>query len=137
MQASAFMGWLAVVLGWFVLTVLRGDRRRFAFGALASAFLVIAGLDFVNPDAVIVSTNAFYGRLDAESPADERPLASFSADAAPAIVDALPGLSPEIQHAVRAKLNTRFGPQAIAAQSDWRTFNVSRDQAREAVSRLQ
>jgi MFS family permease len=136
-QASAFMGWLALALVWFMLTVLRGQRRRFAFGALASAFLVIAGLDFVNPDALIVSTNAQHGRLDADSPVDERPLASFSADATPAIVEALPGLSPDIQQAIRAKLNTRFGPPAIVAQSDWRTFNISRDQAREAVARLQ
>ena len=64
----------------------------------------------------------------------ERPLASFSADATPAIVDALPGLRLDTQRTIRAKLERRFGPQS-AAQSDWRTFNVSRDQAREAVAR--
>jgi hypothetical protein len=134
-QASAFMGWLAVVLGWFVLTVLRGDRRRFAFGALISGFLVIAGLDFANPDAIIVSTNARYGHLEADAPFDQRPLASFSADATPAIVDALPGLGLDTQRTIRAKLERRFGPSS-AAQSDWRTFNVSRDRAREAVAGL-
>jgi hypothetical protein len=134
-QASAFMAWLAVVLGWFLLTVLRNHRRRFAFGALASAFVVIGFLDLVNPDALIVNTNARYGRLDAESPADERPLASFSADATPAILDALPLLSPETQHSIRIKLNRRFGPQRTD-QSDWRTFNWSRDVARAAVANL-
>jgi Domain of unknown function (DUF4173) len=135
-QASVFMAWLAVVLGWFMLTVLRGHRRRFAFGALASAFVTIAGLDFANPDALIVATNAYYGHLETDAPFDERPLASFSADATPAIVDALPGLSPEAQRPIRAKLNRRFGPQSTA-DGDWRAFNWSRDQAREAVTALQ
>src|SRR5438105_10526827 len=49
LQASVFMGWLMIVLGWFVMTVLRDQRRRFAFGALVSAFVVIAGLDVANP----------------------------------------------------------------------------------------
>ena len=31
------MVWLAVVLSWFILTVLRGRRDRFAFGALLAA----------------------------------------------------------------------------------------------------
>jgi hypothetical protein len=134
-QASAFMGWLVIVLGWFMLTVLRGDRRRFAFGTLASAFVVIAGLDFANPDALIVSTNAQYRHLESEAPFDGRAWSSFSADATPAIVDALPLLSAENQARVRAELNSRFGPR-LSEQSDWRTFNVSRDQAREAVGGL-
>src|SRR5207249_11268854 len=45
LQASAVMAWLAIVLIWFVVTVLRGERQRFVFGALVSAWMVIAGLD--------------------------------------------------------------------------------------------
>ena len=41
-QASAFMAWLAVVLVWFALTVLRGQRRRFAFGALVAGLVTAA-----------------------------------------------------------------------------------------------
>jgi hypothetical protein len=135
-QALAFMAWLAVVLGWFMLTVLRGDRRHFAFGALASAFVIIAGLDVANPDALIVATNAYYGHLETAAPFDERPLASFSADATPAIVEALPGLSLEGQRTIRAKLDSRFGPQS-QGRGEWRTINESRDPAREAVAGLQ
>ena len=39
---TAFMGWLAVVFVWFCLTVLRGHRERFAFGAMVAGFLLIA-----------------------------------------------------------------------------------------------
>src|SRR5439155_15568837 len=33
---TAFMGWLAIVWVWFLATVLRGQRKRFAFGALVT-----------------------------------------------------------------------------------------------------
>lgn len=49
---SAFMGWLAVVFLWFTVTVLRGRRRRFAGGALASAFMTVLTLHALNPVAV-------------------------------------------------------------------------------------
>ena len=41
-QALALMAWLAVVLVWFAVTVLRGQRRRFAFGALMLALSPLA-----------------------------------------------------------------------------------------------
>jgi hypothetical protein len=131
-QASVFMAWLAIVLGWFVVTVLRDQRRRFAFGALASAFVVIAGLDLANPDALVVRTNAHYAHLEGDAGFDERPLASLSADATPAIVDALPLLSPQGRAIVVDRLEHRFGSEP----GDWRTFNFSRDAAREAVAPL-
>ena len=125
-----------VVLGWFVVTVLRGDRRRFAFGTLVSAFIVIGGLDVANPDTLIVRTNAHYGHLEFDTPLDARPLSSFSADATPAIVDALPLLSAQGQRAVVAELNGRYGSQ-VSASDDWRTFNWSRSQARAALGQIQ
>jgi hypothetical protein len=133
LQASMFMGWLTMVLGWFMLTVLRDRRRRFAFGALASAFVVIAGLNVVNPDALIVRTNAYYGQLESDDGRfDQRPLASLSADAVPAIVAALPQMSAPGQQAVLAALQQRFA----AGPTDWRTYNWSRDAAREALAAL-
>src|SRR5438445_12456869 len=110
LQASVFMGWLTVVLSWFGMTVLRDQRSRFAFGALASAFVVIAGLDFANPDAVIVRTNAHYRHLEGDAGFDERPLASLSADATPAIVEALPLLSPQGYRTVVTRLKQRYAP---------------------------
>jgi hypothetical protein len=133
LQASVFMGWLTIVLGWFVLTVLRDQRRRFAFGALISAFVVIAGLNVANPDALIVRTNAYYGHLESDDGRfDQRPLASLSADAVPAIVAALPDMSAQGQRTVIATLQRRYA----AGPTDLRTYNWSRDAAREAVALL-
>jgi hypothetical protein len=124
-QAAVFMGWLALVLLWFLATVLRGQRRRFAFGALVSAWLVVVALDVANPDDLIVRTNAHYDHLESALGFDERPLASLSADALPAVVDALPRLSPPAQRLVRDRLTARHGEPT----GDWRTFNLSRELA--------
>jgi len=134
---------LAFVLVWFVATVLRDQRRRFAFGALLSAWLVIAGLDVLNPDALIVRTNAAYGHLEFGAPLqtgraaasaafEQRPLASLSADATPAIVEVLPQLSEAARQVVIERLLQRDGAEG----SDWRTFNWSRAQAHQAVAGL-
>jgi len=96
---------------------------------LAIRVLVTAVL---NPDALIVRTNAHYGHLEFDTPLDARALASFSADATPAIVDALPLLSPQGQGAVLTELNRRYGSQE-SASGDWRTFNWSRAQAGAAI----
>ena len=131
-QASAFMAWLGVVLAWFVLTVLRGYRQWFGFGALASAFVILALLDTVNPDALIVQTNARFGHLEARTVFDERPLASFSPDATPAIVEALPLLSAEARTQVEARLE-RQRRWLTQTGGDWRALNLSRDAAARAL----
>ena len=62
LYVTAFMAWLALVFVWFALTVLRDRRERFAFGALLSAFGLIAALHVLNPDAAIVRANAALAR---------------------------------------------------------------------------
>ena len=54
---TAFMGWLVLVFGWFVATVLRGRRERFGTGALLAGWLLLAGLNLANPDAIIARVN--------------------------------------------------------------------------------
>lgn len=131
-QSSAFMLWLGIVLVWFVATVLRGQRARFAFGALLSAWMVIAGLDVLNPDALIVRTNAERGHLLANGRFDRLAMASLSADATPTIVEALPQLPERERAQIAERLIKRFPEMS----SDWRTFNWSRGQAQAAVASL-
>ncbi len=132
-QASAMMLWLSIVLVWFLATVLRGQRARFAFGALMSTFVVIAALDMVNPDEQIVRTNAVHGHLLDNGHLDQRPLASMSPDATPAIVDALPLIpEPERQEVVK-RLQRRYSMPT----EDWRGFNWSRSRAAAALAQVQ
>ncbi len=128
LYTTAFMGWLAVVFVWFALTVLRGRRERFVFGALLAGFAAIGLLHLLNPDAVIVQVNI--GRVDAPRPLDARYLAGLSADAVPTLIAALPSLREEDRCYVAARLLARWPPRA---QIDWRTWNLARAQAQQAV----
>ncbi|MEO8041743.1 MAG: DUF4173 domain-containing protein, partial [Acidobacteriota bacterium] len=47
------MIWLAIVFGWFAVTVFRGARNRFAWGALWSAIVILGATNLMNPDAFI------------------------------------------------------------------------------------
>ncbi len=53
----AFMVLLALVFVWFSLTVLRGARRQFAWGALWLTLFMLGTLHVMNPDDYIVRTN--------------------------------------------------------------------------------
>jgi hypothetical protein len=75
---TTFMGWLALVFMWFMATVLRGRRDRFAFGALLTGFLGIAVLHFLNPDDLITRTNL--ARVAAGRSFDVKYATSLSAD---------------------------------------------------------
>jgi len=133
LYATAFMVYLAGVFAWFGWTVLRGQRRRFAFGALVHGFAVLAGLHLLNPDAFIVRTNL-------ARPADHRPFdaayaASLSADAVSDLLAALPRLAFKEQCRAANGLLAQWGRGARArgVTDDWRNWNLVRARARRAV----
>jgi hypothetical protein len=128
LYAAAVMVGLVAVCGWFAATALRGRRDQFAFGAALVAAVVLLTLNLANPDALIVSVNA--GRTGAESSFDARYVASLSADAAPALVAALPALRPEERRVVASQLLRRWGS---SQEPDWRSWNWSRWLARQVV----
>ena len=88
LYTTIFMVWISVVLVWFVLTVLRARRDRFAFGALIAGFAAIFAINAMNPDALIASTNI--DRLEEGKRFDAYYLTTLSADAVPVIVESLP-----------------------------------------------
>ncbi|MGH7672704.1 MAG: DUF4153 domain-containing protein [Gemmatimonadales bacterium] len=128
LYATALMIYLLGVLAWFGWTVLRGRRRRFAFGALIQGFVVLAGLHVVNPDQFIVRTNLARG--PAVHPFDATYALSLGADAVPALLDALPHLDERSRCAVASGLLSRWTSDEGA---DWRTWNWSRGRARRLV----
>ena len=149
---TAFMAWLAGVFAWFAWTVLRGQRARFAFGALVQGWVVLAGLHVLNPDAFIARQNLaraiagqeirdprVYGEDDstvaqsstARPEPDVRYLAwQLSADAVPELLAAMPRLSSKNQQAVSEALLHRW---ADAAPRDWRSWNWSAGRATRLV----
>ncbi len=129
LYTTAFMGWLAIVFVWFIATVLRGRRERFVFGALIAGFIVLAGLNLLNPDGFIVRTNA--GRVNAPNPFDASYVLGLSADAVPALIEALPAMNDTDRCVTAARILQRWSPPV---QFDWLTWNWSRIQAWWAVS---
>jgi hypothetical protein len=129
LYTTAFMGWLAIVFVWFMLTVLRGQRERFVFGALLAGFGMLIGLNVLNPDDFIVRTNT--GRVNAPNPFDASYVVALSADAVPALIEALPAMNDQDRCTTAARILARWSPPV---QFDWLTWNWSRIQAWWAVN---
>ena len=123
---TAFMLWLALVFLWFGATVLRGQPKFFAWGALWTALLVIGGLHVLNPDDLIVRHNAKLMQQGRQFDAGYNSH-SLSDDAVPALTEFLPEMSFENQCTVKHELLHRLETDKTA---DFRTFNFSRWTAR-------
>ncbi|HEX8143904.1 MAG TPA: DUF4173 domain-containing protein [Pyrinomonadaceae bacterium] len=125
---TAFMGWLALVFVWFALTVLRGARERFMWGAMVAAFLMVGVLHVINPDALIVRVNM--GQVQAGRSLDAAYVASLSADAVPALLEALPGMNHYDQCVMKTSLLRRYDEWRGA---DWRSWNLARARALSTI----
>ena len=131
LYGTVFMIWLAGVLGWFALTVLRRQRRRFFFGAIAGGLACIAMLHVVNPHALIARINITRASTGAQY--DGAYLGTLSADAAPVLVDRLASLPAAERCRVTALLEKRWSGDR---RGGWRTWNVADARARRLVSAL-
>ncbi len=125
---TAFMAWLAVVFVWFALTVLRGRREGFWFGAMLAGFALVAVLQALNPDALIARTNLARAREGRRF--DARYVTWLSADAVPDLLAGLPNLAPQDRCALAASLLARW---PVSERPDWRSWTRSRAQAWKLV----
>jgi hypothetical protein len=117
-----FILWLSIVFVWFALTVLRGARQHFAWGALWSALVLLAGLHFFNPDAFIARRNIELMKQGREYDARYN-ARELSADAVPVLIEGLPFMTRDQQCAVRAGIINR------QVDKDFRGWNRSRSVA--------
>ena len=125
------MIWLALIFIWFTLTVLRGAREQFAWGALWSAFVILGAVHVLNPDAYIVRTNI---RLMQEGRSfDASYNSNLSDDAVPVLLKSLDEMSFEQQCRVKNKLFYRI--DQAENETDIRSFNFSRWSARQAIEK--
>jgi hypothetical protein len=142
--ATAFMVWLAFVLLWFALTVLRGERDRFAFGTLVAGFATAVLLNAVSPDALVARVNI--ERLEAGERFDPYYLAALSADAVPVLVESFPDVGETHPYQVYAgggdkEPTAHRGPtlqQVVERRwkrgpEDWRSWNLARIRAERLV----
>ena len=130
LYTTIFMVWISVVLLWFIFTLLRARRDRFAFGALLAGFAAIFAINVMNPDALIASTNI--DRMEDGKRFDAYYLTTLSADAVPVLVEALPEIGD------RRMWNGHNDEKAVvdrwdSGQADWRTCNLGRSRASQLV----
>ena len=132
--ASVAIAWIAGVLAWFAVTVLRDRRERFIGGAMVSAFGVWALLVAANPDAIIANANL--ARLERDGKVDASYLGYLSYDAAPALVAALPRMSAAQRCEVRRALaRDRVALEQREDDRDWRAWSLAGWRAQRAWRR--
>ena len=131
LYVSVFIVWLTVVLGWLVFTVLRGRRRRFAFGAIIAGVASIAALHGLNPHALIARVNL--DRAAAGKQYDGKYLGTLSADAVPVILARLDQLPEAERCRATGMLKERWSGERPGG---WRTWNLSDWRARRLVAPL-
>lgn len=126
---SVIIVWLALVLGWLVFTVLRGQRDRFAFGASMAAVACLVMLTALNPDDLIARVNL--DRAAAGKNYDPDYLVALSGDAVPAILARFDRLPEAERCRVGEKLNKRWG---APNPGGWRTWNLGDARARRLIA---
>ncbi|HEX6063160.1 MAG TPA: DUF4173 domain-containing protein [Longimicrobiales bacterium] len=131
LYGTMVMVWLTVVLAWLAATVLRGNRRRFAFGAVVAGLACIALLHVLNPHALIARVNI--KRATSGAQYDGRYLGTLSADAVPTLIGWMPALPESERCRVTKMLEERWSEERPGG---WRTWNLSDARARELVAEL-
>jgi hypothetical protein len=127
--ATAFMVWIGSVLLWFSITALFRDGRHFGFGMVTSGFALLAGLNVLNPDALIARRNL--ARVDLGQSRDVSYLASLSADAVPALLAGLRDLDAQDRCVIWEQIERR---RWIYSKNDWRSWNLGRARAIKALA---
>lgn len=125
-----FMMWLAVVFVWFSLTVLRGARKHFAWGALWSAFLILGATHVLNPDEFIVKTNIALAEQGREFDADYN--SNLSDDALPVLLHSFESLTAADQQTAIRRIATRYCK--MRDEGDLRSWNLSRSRAAKMLN---
>jgi hypothetical protein len=116
------MIWLAVVFGWFALTVLRGSRNNFAWGALWAAVVLLGATNLMNPHAFIARTNVDLMHKGREF--DASYIRELGADAVPTMLAAVPSMNLENQCTTKWELHMIYTD--LGKYGDLRSLNLSR-----------
>ena len=119
--ALAILLWVALVLVWFGMTVLRGSRARFAPGVLVISAIWLGALNLSNPERWVVTTNV--ARAEEGREFDVAYHAQLSGDALPTLLAAQGRLAPAHAAALRTAIDRVWTARA-RARPDWRHWSV-------------
>ncbi len=105
------------------------DGRHFGFGMVTSGFTLLAGLNVLNPDALIARRNL--ARVDFGQYRDISYLASLSADAVAALLAGLRDVDAQKRCVVWEQIQRR---RWAYGKNDWRRWNLGRATAIKALA---
>jgi hypothetical protein len=132
LYTHSFMIWLTIVLGLFLLALLRSKPRLFVLGGFVSALAYLAVLNIANPDALIVRENV--ARYHSSGAIDAYYLAGLSADATPDLVAALGALDAGSRDTIARALDQQHDSLvSAAAQQGWPSWQLGRARAVAAI----
>lgn len=120
--ALSVLIWVGLTLAWFAVTVLRGQRQRFAPGVLIISALWIGGLNLANPERWVVETNI--RRAERGQEFDIAYHAQLSADALPALRSSAIRLGALRETELKAALDATWAQRNARRAGDWREWTL-------------
>jgi len=114
---AVFMLWLATVLVWLALTVLRDRGRPFIGGAVISGMTFLLALNVADPDAVVARVNVWRAErsVSSDQALDLVHLASLRGAGTPMAVDAV--LRADVSTSVATTPNSVAAHRCLAART--------------------
>jgi hypothetical protein len=128
-HAAATLIWIALTLLLFCATVLRGKRNLLPFAVAVSGYVVLMGMNAVNPDALVARVNIT--RMATDGKFDPKYTFRLSADAVPVFLEAIPTMGVVHRSALAGRLLQEYA-SPVPAQ-DIRTWNAARITAASLV----
>ena len=131
--------WLAIGIGITVVLLVRDRMRWLLHGLAMAAIAVLVGINLVGPSRVIAEQNVervldpSFVPPDGRSGLDVTYALRLGDDAIPALVRALPALSPADRSALELRLVERRSALRAAETTGWPSWNLGRETAREAL----
>jgi hypothetical protein len=134
--------WLAIGIGITVALLVRDRMSWLLHGLAMAAIVVLVGINLVGPSRLIAEQNV--ARVldpslvppDGRSGLDVTYAQGLGDDAIPALVRALPALSPDDRSALELRLVERRAALLDPGTTGWPSWNLGREAAREALGKL-
>ena len=130
-NAAAILIWISVTLVLFCFLVFRGKRQFLPFGIIVSGYLILLGLNAVNPDALVARVNMT--RLAADGKFDPHYTFRLGADAVPVLLNGMHALTPEQRSTLADRLLRSYTDSTATA--DPRSWNAARATALRSAAR--
>ena len=128
-NAAAILIWITLALVLFCVTVFRGKRQMLPSAIVVSGYMVLLGLNAVNPDALVARVNM--ARMSADGTFDPKYTFRLGADAVPVMLDAIPAMTPEHRSGMATHLLSSYA--GVDTVQDFRSWNAARAAATSLV----